>query len=113
MAKKRVSTRLTVDEYDLINGQATKAGLSVSSYLKKKLFESKVKLTPEQLNQVLNNFSKRVDVMSLNRIQIETTVLSKTVHDHLTSDDQQTLRKIQYSLNNIEKGVDALCQLCM
>ena len=51
--------------------------------------------------------------MSLNRIQIETTVLSKTVHDHLTSDDQQTLRKIQYSLNNIEKGVDALCQRCM
>ena len=113
MVKKRVSTRLTMDEYDLINGQAIKAKLSMSKYLKAKLFEPKVKLTQQQLQQVLSAFGKRVDVMSLSRIQIETTVLSKTVHDHLTSDDQQTLRKIQYSLNNIEKGVDALCQLCM
>ena len=113
MVKKRVSTRLTTDEYDLINGQAIKAKLSMSKYLKAKLFEPKVKLTQQQLQQVLSAFGKRVNVMSLSRIQIETTVLSKTVHDHLTPDDQQTLRKIQYSLSKIEKGVDALCQLCM
>lgn len=52
MVKKRVSTRLTTDEYDLINGQAIKAKLSMSKYLKAKLFEPKVKLTQQQLQQV-------------------------------------------------------------
>lgn len=113
MVKKRVSTRLTMDEYDLINEQAIKAKLSMSSYLKKKLFEPKIKLTQDQLNQVLSNFSKRTNVMTLNRIQIDIAALSKAVRGQLTSDEQQTLRKIQYNLNNIEKGVDALCQLCM
>lgn len=113
MAKKRVSTRLTMDEYELISGQAVNAKLSMSSYLKKKLFEPRVKLNQEQLNQVLNNFGKRINVMTLNRIQIEITVLNKTVHNQLTSDDLQTLRKIQYSLENVQKGVDSLCRLCM
>lgn len=113
MVKKRVSTRLTMDEYDLINEQAIKAKLSMSKYLKAKLFEPKVKLTQQQLQQVLTAFGKRVNVMSLTRIQIEITVLNKTVHNQLTSDDLQTLRKIQYSLENVQKGVDSLCRLCM
>ena len=56
MVKKRVSTRLTMDEYDLINGQAIKAKLSMSKYLKVKLFEPKVKINTATITTGTKHF---------------------------------------------------------
>ena len=68
MDNKRVSTRLSNQDYLFVSAMARTNNQSVSTYLKDKLFEPKCKMSNEQAKQILQEFTKRVDILTLTRI---------------------------------------------
>ena len=67
--KRRVSTRLSNQDFLYTSAIAKANGESLSTYLKKKLLEPKYKMSNEQLEQLLKEFTKRVDILTLSRIE--------------------------------------------
>lgn len=115
MYKKRVSTRLTVDQYRFVQAMANAKDKSVSSYLKDKIFEPKNKMTNDQFNQIMKTFTQRVDVLTMMRIESGLIQLLKSVQatGQMTSDDRSNLLSMKHDLKEVREGVNKLCRLCM
>ena len=114
--KKRVTTRLTMDEARYTEAMASTKNMSVSSYLKYKLFEPKVKMDNEQRDQVIDRFSSQVNVITICRIQQNVAELLKMARSgstKLTDDEFVSLLDIQQELGQIRKGIDQVCRLCL
>lgn len=115
MTKKRVSTRLTPDEYRFELAMASTMDMSLSQYLKYKLTEPKTKLDDDQLDKVLSEFSNKVDLISLENIERYTQDLLQTARTNenfqLTFQDQSNLKSIATDIKSIREGCDRLCLL--
>lgn len=115
MTKKRVSTRLSMNEYRYMVAMAATKGMSLSQYLKYKLYEPKTKLDNTQLDRVLTEFSKRVDIISLENIERYTRDLLKSSRAgkdfQLSFQDRTNLESIAVNIKSIRKGCDELCRL--
>lgn len=111
---KRVSTRLNPNQFRFITAMASVNNLSVSTYLKRKLFESKNRLTDQQLDKLMSVFCKRVDIIKLCGIEKALTEIlkrNKTGALELTKEEYSNLLVMKHDLKEIKKGVDTLCQL--
>ena len=113
--KKRVSTRLSNQDFLYISAIAKLNGQSLSTYLKNKLFEPKVKMSNEQAKQILQEFTKRVDILTLSRIEQGVFALIKNVQltGQFTDEDRSILLDVQHSMKQVKEGVDQLCRHCM
>ena len=113
--KKRVSTRLSKQDFLYISAIAKLNGQSLSTYLKNKLFEPKVKMSNEQAKQILQEFTKRVDILTLSRIEQGVFSLLKNVQltGQFTDEDRSILLDVQHSMKQVKEGVDQLCRHCM
>ena len=113
--KKRVSTRLSNQDFLYISAIAKLNGQSLSTYLKNKLFEPKVKMSNEQAKQILQEFTKRVDILTLTRIDQDVFALLKNFQmtGQFTDEDRSILLNVQYSMKQIKEGVDQLCRHCL
>ena len=115
MDNKRVSTRLSNQDYLFVSAMARTNNQSVSTYLKNKLFEPKVKMSNEQAKQILQEFTKRVDILTLSRIDQAIFTLLKNVQatGQFTDEDRSILLDVQHSMKQVKEGVDQLCRHCM
>lgn len=113
--KKRVSTRLSNQDFLYISAIAKLNGQSLSTYLKNKLFEPKVKMSNEQAKQILQEFTKRVDILTLSRIEQGVFALIKNIQltGQFTDEDRSILLDVQHSMKQVKEGVDQLCRHCM
>ena len=113
--KKRVSTRLSNQDFLYISAIAKLNGQSLSTYLKNKLFEPKVKMSNEQAKQILQEFTKRVDILTLSRIEQGVFSLLKNVQltGQFTDEDRSILLDVQHSMKQVKAGVHQLCRHCM
>ena len=115
MTKKRVSTRLTMDEYRFNLAMASTMDMSLSQYLKYKLTEPKTKLDDKQLDKVLSEFSKKIDLISLENIELYTKELLKSTQTNkkfqLSFQDQANLLSIATDIKKVREGCDRLCLL--
>ena len=113
--KRRVSTRLSNQDYLFVSAMARTNNQSVSTYLKDKLFEPKCKMSNEQAKQILQEFTKRVDILTLSRIDQAIFVLLKNVQatGQFTDEDRSILLDVQHSMKQVKEGVDQLCRHCM
>ena len=110
--KKRVSTRLSNQDFLYISAIAKLNGQSLSTYLKNKLFEPKVKMSNEQAKQILQEFTKRVDILTLSRIEQGVFSLLKNVQltGQFTDEDRSILLDVQHSMKQVKEGVEQLCR---
>ena len=110
--KKRVSTRLSNQDFLYTSAIAKANGESLSSYLKDKLFEPKVKMSDEQAKQILQEFTKRVDVLTLTRIDQAIFALLKNVQatGQFTDEDRSILLDVQHDMKQVKEGVEQLCR---
>lgn len=115
MDNKRVSTRLSNQDYLFVSAMARTNNQSVSTYLKDKLFEPKCKMSNEQAKQILGEFTKRVDILTLSRIDQAIFTLLKNVQatGQFTDEDRSILLDVQHSMKQVKEGVDQLCRHCM
>ena len=115
MDNKRVSTRLSNQDYLFVSAMARTNNQSVSTYLKNKLFEPKVKMSNEQAKQILQEFTKRVDILTLSRIEQGVFALIKNIQltGQFTDEDRSILLDVQHSMKQVKEGVDQLCRHCM
>mgnify|MGYP001851520407 FL=1 len=113
--KRRVSTRLSNQDFLYTSAIAKANGESLSTYLKKKLLEPKYKMSNEQLEQLLKEFTKRVDILTLSRIEQGIFSLLKDVQltGQFTDEDRSILLDVQHSMKQVKEGVDQLCRHCM
>ena len=113
--KRRVSTRLSNQDFLYTSAIAKANGESLSTYLKKKLLEPKYKMSNEQLEQLLKEFTKRVDILTLTRIDQAIFALLKNVQatGQFTDEDRSILLDVQHSMKQVKEGVDQLCRHCM
>lgn len=103
-----------MDEYRFVKAMANVNDLSLSRYLKEKLFEPKNKLSEKQLDKVMSAFSKKVDILTLSRMEAVVIDLNGKYEKgqlRLTKEESQELLKMQHSLNQIHEGVSDLCRL--
>ena len=110
--KKRVSTRLSNQDFLYISAIAKLNGQSLSTYLKNKLFEPKVKMSNEQAKQILQEFTKRVDILTLSRIEQGVFALIKNVQltGQFTDEDRSILLDVQHDMKQVKEGVEQLCR---
>lgn len=110
--KKRVSTRLSNQDFLFTSAIAKANGESLSTYLKDKLFEPKVKMFDEQAKQILQEFTKRVDILTLSRIEQGVFSLLKNVQltGQFTDEDRSILLDVQHSMKQVKEGVEQLCR---
>ena len=110
--KRRVSTRLSNQDYLYISAIAKVNGQSLSTYLKNKLFEPKNKMNDEQVKQLLNEFSKRVDILTLSRIEQGIFALLKNIQltGQFTDEDRSILLDVQHDMKQVKEGVEQLCR---
>ena len=115
MDNKRVSTRLSNQDYLFVSAMARTNNQSVSTYLKDKLIEPKTKMSNEQAKQILQEFTKRVDILTLSRIEQGVFSLLKNVQltGQFTDEDRSILLDVQHSMKQVKEGVDQLCRHCM
>ena len=113
--KRRVSTRLSNQDYLFVSAMARTNNQSVSTYLKDKLFEPKTKMSNEQAKQILQEFTKRVNILTLSRIEQSVFSLLKNVQltGQFTDEDRSILLDVQHSMKQVKEGVDQLCRHCM
>ena len=110
--KRRVSTRLSNQDYLFVSAMARTNNQSVSTYLKDKLFEPKVKMSDEQAKQILQEFTKRVDILTLSRIEQGIFALLKNVQatGQFTDEDRSILLDVQHDMKQVKEGVEQLCR---
>ena len=110
--KKRVSTRLSNQDFLYTSAIAKANGKSLSTYLKDKLFEPKEKMSDEQVKQILGEFTKRVDILTLSRIDQAIFTLLKNVQatGQFTDEDRSILLDVQHSMKQVKEGVEQLCR---
>ena len=113
--KRRVSTRLSNQDFLYTSAIAKANGESLSTYLKKKLLEPKYKMSNEQLEQLLKEFTKRVDILTLSRIDqaIFTLLMNVQLTGQYTDEDRSILLDVQHSSKQFIEGVDQLLRNCM
>ncbi|MGK4238504.1 hypothetical protein [Limosilactobacillus reuteri] len=110
--KRRVSTRLSNQDFLYTSAIAKANGESLSTYLKKKLLEPKYKMSNEQLEQLLKEFTKRVDILTLSRIEQGIFALLKNVQatGQFTDEDRSILLDVQHEMKQVKEGVEQLCR---
>lgn len=110
--KKRVSTRLSNQDFLFTSAIAKANGESLSTYLKDKLFEPKVKMSDEQAKQILQKFTKRVDILTLSRIEQGIFALLKNVQatGQFTDEDRSILLDVQHEMKQVKEGIEQLCR---
>ena len=102
--KKRVSTRLSNQDFLYISAIAKLNGQSLSTYLKNKLFEPKVKMSNEQAKQILQEFTKRVDIL------VFALIKNVQLTGQFTDEDRSILLDVQHDMKQVKEGVEQLCR---
>lgn len=112
MDNKRVSTRLSNQDYLFVSAMARTNNQSVSTYLKDKLFEPKTKMSNEQAKQILQEFTKRVDILTLTRIDQAIFALLKNIQatGQFTDEDRSILLDVQHDMKQVKERVEQLCR---
>ena len=110
--KKRVSSRLYNQDFLFTSARAKANGERLSTYLKDKLFEPKVKMSDEQAKQILQEFTKRVDILTLSRIEQGIFALLKNVQatGQFTDEDRSILLDVQHEMKQVKEGIEQLCR---
>lgn len=72
-------------------------------------------MSNEQAKQILQEFTKRVDILTLSRIEQGVFSLLKNVQltGQFTDEDRSILLDVQHSMKQVKEGVDQLCRHCM
>ena len=72
-------------------------------------------MSNEQAKQILQEFTKRVDILTLSRIEQGVFALIKNIQltGQFTDEDRSILLDVQHSMKQVKEGVDQLCRHCM